>query len=249
MKSWKNVQKVWKMLKSWKNCGKVERNANNFGKKPKKVEENEKNRKNLKSLEKSKKSRKKCNKIIKKLKNYSRFVISARRSDYESVKKSMSSLTWVVNHWRLKNGVEKLSWRKIGNHQSVKNVNGLTCLSRKSLKSEKFSRKNDLCEKFIIIGMWKKWMSSLARLIIFEERKMLSKQRYMRKIAPPRTEWKSKSGQRSYPRRHYSADRELKSFRRLRISVGEIFYSYLIRIIRRMHTDFSKAWNERNNYN
>ena len=54
-------------------------------------------------------------------------------------------------------GVEKeLSWRKNGNHQSVKNVNGLTCLSRKSLKSEKCSRKNDLCEKFIITGMWKK---------------------------------------------------------------------------------------------
>ena len=116
----------------------------------------EKSCRNLKSLEKSKKSRKKCNKIIEKLKNYSRFVISARRSDYESVKKSMSSLTWVVNHWRVKNGVEKLSWRKFGNHQSVKNVNGLTCLSRKSLKKEKCSRKNDLCEKFIIIGMWKK---------------------------------------------------------------------------------------------
>ena len=148
-----------------------------------------------------KKSRKKCNKIIEKLKNYSRFVISARRSVYESVKKSMSSLTWVVNHWRVKNGVEKLSWRKFGNHQSVKNVNGLTCLSRKSLKKEKCSRKNDLCEKFIIIGMWKKSMSSLAWLIIFEERKMLSIKRTMRKIAPPRTEWKSKSGQRSYPRR------------------------------------------------
>ena len=161
----------------------------------------EKSCRNLKSLEKSKKSRKKCNKIIEKLKNYSRFVISARRSDYESVKKSMSSLTWVAKYWRVKNGVEKLSWRKIGNQQSVKNVYGLTCLSHKSLKSEKCSRKNDLCKKFIIIGMWKKSMSSLARLIIFEERKMLSKQRYMRKIAPPRTEWKSKSGQRSYPRR------------------------------------------------
>ena len=90
------------------------------------------------------------------MKKFSRFVISARRSDYESVKNSMSSLTWVVNHWRVKNGVEKLSWRKFGNHQSVKNVNGLTCLSRKSLKSEKCSRRNDLCEKFIIIGMWKK---------------------------------------------------------------------------------------------
>ena len=136
------------------------------------------------------------------MKKYSRFVISARRSDYESVKNSMSSLTWVVNHWRVKNGVEKLSWRNFGNHQSVKNVNGLTCLSRKSLKSEKCSRRNDLCEKFIIIGMWKKSMSSLARLIIFEERKMLSKKRSMRKIEPARTEWKSKSGQRSYPRRH-----------------------------------------------
>ena len=62
---------------------------------------------------------------------------------------------------RVKNGVEKLSWRKLGNYQSVKNINGLTCLSRKSLKSEKFSRKNDLCEKFIIIGMWKK-MNVLA---------------------------------------------------------------------------------------
>ena len=162
----------------------------------------EKGCRNSKSLEKSKKSRKKCNKIIEKLKNFSRFVISARRSDYESVKKSMSSLTWVVNHWRAKNCVEKLSWRKIGNHQSVKNVNGLTCFSRKSLKSEKFSRKNDLCEKFIIIGMWKKWMSSLARLIIFEERKMLSEKRCMRKIEPARTEWKSKSGQRSYQQRH-----------------------------------------------
>ena len=191
----KRVQKVWKMLTGWKNC-------KQFWKKAKKVEKNEKNCKNLKSLEKSKKSRKKCNKIIKKLKDFSRFVISARRSDYESVKKSMSSLTWVVNHWRAKNCVEKLSWRKIGNHQSVKNVNGLTCLSRKSLKSEKFSRKNDLCEKFIIIGMWKKWMSSLARFIIFEERKMLSKKRCMRKIEPARTEWKSKSGQRSYPQRH-----------------------------------------------
>ena len=146
----KRVQKVWKILKSWKKCRKVEKKW--------------KNCKNLQSLEESKKSRKKCNKIIKKLKRFSRFVISARRSDYESVKKSMSSLTWVVNHWRAKNGVEKLSWRKIGNHQSVKNVNGLTCLSRKSLKSEKFSRKNDLCEKFIIIGMWKnecpRWLDS-----------------------------------------------------------------------------------------
>ena len=147
MKSWKKVQKVWKMLKSWKKCWKVEKNANIFGKKQKRVEKNEKNCENLKILQKSKKSRKKCNKIIKKLKNYSRFVISARRSDYESVKNSMSSLTWVVNHWRVKNGVEKLSWRKFGNHQSVKNVNGLTCLSRKSLRSEKCSRRNDLCEK------------------------------------------------------------------------------------------------------
>ena len=138
----------------------------------------EKSCRNLKSLEKSKKSRKKCNKIIKKLKNFSRFVISARRSDYESVKKSMSSLSWVVNHWRAKNGVEKLSWRKIGNHQSVKNVNGLTCLSRKSLKSEKFSRKNDLCEKFIIIGMWKKWMSSLARLNLWRAKNALEKTMY-----------------------------------------------------------------------
>ena len=187
MKSWKKakslksvekLKKVWKSWKKWKNC------------------------KNLQSLEESKKSRKKCNKIIKKLKRFSRFVISARRSDYESVKKSMPSLTWVVNYWRVKNGVEKLSWRKFGNHLSVKNVNGLTCLSRKSLKSEKFSRKNDICEKFKIIGMWKKWMSSLARLIIFEERKMLSIKRTMRKIAPPRTKWKSKSGQRSYPQRH-----------------------------------------------
>ena len=152
MKSWKMVQKIWKMLKSWKKCGKVEKKANIFGKKQKRVEKNEKNRENLKSLEKSKK----CNKIIKNLEKYSRFVISARRSDYESVKNSMSSLTWVVNHWRVKNGVEKVSWRKFGNHQSVKNVNGLTCLSRKSLKSEKCSRRNDLCEKFIIIGMWKK---------------------------------------------------------------------------------------------
>ena len=154
----KSVEKLKKVWKSWKKCKQFW----------KKVEKNEKNCKNLKSLEKSKKSRKKCNKIIKKLKNYSRFVISARRSEYESVKKSMSSLTWVVNHWRVKNGVEKLSWRKIGNHQSVKNVNGLTCLSRKSLKSEKCSRKK----------------------------------RSMRKIQHARTEWKSKSGQRSYPQRH-----------------------------------------------
>ena len=195
-------EKLEKGCKKFEKCWKVEKIANNFGKKPKKLKKMKKNCKNLKSLEKSKKSRKKCNKIIKKLKDFSRFVISARRSDYESVKKSMSSLTWVVNHWRAKNCVEKLSWRKIGNHQSVKNVNGLTCLSRKSLKSEKFSRKNDLCEKFIIIGMWKKWMSSLARFIIFEERKMLSKKRCMRKIEPARTEWKSKSGQRSYPQRH-----------------------------------------------
>ena len=142
MKTWKR-QKVWKVLKSWKKCGKVEKNANNFGKKLKKMKKTAK----LEKFIEIEKSRKKCNKITKKLKNYSRFVISARRSDYESVKKSMSSLTWVVNHWRVKNGVEKISWRKIGNHQSVKNVNGLTCLSRKSLKSEKCSRKNDLCEK------------------------------------------------------------------------------------------------------
>ena len=118
----------------------------------------EKSKKELKKLKKTAKiwkvwkSRKKCNKIIKNLKKYSRFVISARRSDYESVKNSMSSLTWVVNQWRVENGVEKLSWRKFGNHQSVKNVNGLTCLSSKSLKSEKCSRKNDLCEKSNLRG-------------------------------------------------------------------------------------------------
>ena len=166
IKKWKIVSKViWKVEKRFKKfekCWKVEKSVEKLKKmqtfleKSKKVEKNEKNRENLKILQKSKKSRKKCNKIIKKLKKYSRFVISARRSDYESVKNSMSSLTWVVNHWRVKDGVEKLSWRNFGNHQSVKNVNGLTCLSRKSLKSEKCSRRNGLCESFIIIGMWKK---------------------------------------------------------------------------------------------
>ena len=112
MKSWKKVQKVWKMLKSWKKCWKVEKNANIFGKKQKRVEKNEKNCENLKILQKSKKSRKKCNKIIKKLKNYSRFVISARRSDYESVKNSMSSLNWVVNHWRVRNALEETIYAK-----------------------------------------------------------------------------------------------------------------------------------------
>ena len=201
MKSWKKGAKSFKNVEKLKKVEKLEK-MQTILEKSQKSWKKWKNCKNLNSLEKSKKSRKKCKKIIKKLKNFSRFVISARRSDYESVKKSMSSFTWVVNHWRVKNGVEKLSWRKFGNHLSVKNVNGLTCLSRKSLKSEKFSRKNDLCEKFIIIGMWKKWMSSLARLIIFEERKMLSKKRSMRKIEPARTEWKSKSGQRSYLQRH-----------------------------------------------
>ena len=144
MKSWKKGAKCWKVEKSVEKLKKMQ----TILEKAKKVEKNKKNCENLKSLEKSKKSRKKCDKIIKKVKNFSRFVVSARRSDYESAKKSMSSLTWVVNHWRVKNGVENLSWREIGNHQSLKNVNGLTCLSRKSLKSEKWCRKIILAKKW-----------------------------------------------------------------------------------------------------
>ena len=194
----KKVQKVWKVLKSWKKCGKVEKNANNFGKKLKKMKKTAKLEKFIEIEKKSKKVQQNHQKVEK---LFSICHICAKKWLWECQK--VNVLTYLSRKsLRVKNGVEKLSWRKIGNHQSVKNINGLTCLSRKSLKSEKFSRKNDLCEKFIIIGMWKKWMSSLARFIIFEERKMLSKKRSMRKIERARTEWKSKSGQRSYPQRH-----------------------------------------------
>ena len=160
-----------------------------------------KKRKKLQKLEKFKKVEKSATKSSNSWKFFSICHFCAKKWLWECQK--VNVLTYLSRKsLRVKNGVEKLSWRKIGNHQSVKNINGLTCLSRKSLKSEKFSRKNDLCEKFIIIGMWKKWMSSLARFIIFEERKMLSKKRSMRKIERARTEWKSKSGQRSYPQRH-----------------------------------------------
>ena len=172
------LEKSQKSWKKWKNC------------------------KNLKSLEKSKKKSKKVQKNHQKVENFFSIChFCAKKWLWECQK--VNVLTYLSRKsLRVKNGVEKLSWRKIGNHQSVKNINGLTCLSRKSLESEKFSRKIDLCEKFIIIGMWKKSMSSLARLIIFEERKLLSKKRSMRKIERARTEWKSKSGQRSYPQRH-----------------------------------------------
>ena len=193
----KKFLKCWKVEKSRK----VEKNANNFGKKPKKL----KKMKKLQKLEKFRKIEKKSKKVQKNHQKVENFFsichFCAKKWLWECQK--VNVLTYLSRKsLRVKNGVEKLSWRKIGNHQSVKNINGLTCLSRKSLKSEKFSRKNDLCEKFIIIGMWKKWMSSLARLIIFEERKLLSKKRSMRKIERARTEWKSKSGQRSYPQRH-----------------------------------------------
>ena len=145
MKSWKKGAKCWKVEKSVEKLKKMQTILEKSQESWKKIK---KTAKTWKVQKNRKKSRKKCDKIIKKVKNFSRFVVSARRSDYESVKKSMSSLTWVVNHWRVKNGVENLSWREIGNHQSVKNVNGLTCLSRKSLKSEKWCRKIILAKKW-----------------------------------------------------------------------------------------------------
>ena len=57
--------KSWKMLKSWKKCGKVEKNANIFGKKQKRVEKKWKKPRKFEKFRKVEKSAIKSSKIWK----------------------------------------------------------------------------------------------------------------------------------------------------------------------------------------
>ena len=106
MKSWKKVQKVWKMLKSWKKRKQFWKKAEKSWKKWKKPRKFEKFRKVEKKSKKVQQNHQKVEKI------FSICHIWAKRSDYESVKNSMSSLNWVVNHWRVRNALEETIYAK-----------------------------------------------------------------------------------------------------------------------------------------
>ena len=131
MEAWKKVEK--KHYKNWAKIQKLGKNA----KKLQKIGHHQKVE-NAPQVQRSWE----VGKIIKKLKKILDLLSMREEVVIMRVwKKSMSSLTRMLKQWREKTAVENSSMRKISNQQSVKNVNVLTYLSRKSLTSEKCCQK------------------------------------------------------------------------------------------------------------